>query len=439
MRGLFSPAGSVFDMRQRSLHMSRSGLFVPPGAFLQSISNGVFNGDFETAPPFVAATSTHARWIDGTSSGSATNDAFGWQFRVNAGTGHSAQFDSVEKFAGTNSLKIVSPPGSSTFLSRGSPFSSSDLKVYGYPVISGNSYTVTCRIKTTVIAGDSRGAYVRLAQRDETGASLGSHDTPPIKTTTEWTYYTITVTAAANARFFTIEPTVNCQQSPSTLDMVSWFDSVAVFPTLNSLQFNGSNSHIKVPTNPTYSSLTDFTYEGWINKNPNNYGASIFCNHFNFGLNKGFNIMTYNASGKARVQVFFGGDGNASLANGQLPLGRFAHVAVTQAASTNKIYINGTLLKTTTVTPPAYDTNGLFIGVEVSNNFFGGLMSGINLYNRALTDTEVVQRASKGAAITTGLIGSWPFNDGVGTIARDTSPTAAHGTITNPKFVLSTP
>src|SRR5690606_25576719 len=40
--------------------------------------NLVYNGDFEYAPPFVAATTTSGRWIDGTAAGSTTNNLFGW-------------------------------------------------------------------------------------------------------------------------------------------------------------------------------------------------------------------------------------------------------------------------------------------------------------------------------------------------------------------------
>ena len=42
-----------------------------------TVKGGLYNGDFEIAPTFVAA-QTQSNWINGAATGSATDDKYGW-------------------------------------------------------------------------------------------------------------------------------------------------------------------------------------------------------------------------------------------------------------------------------------------------------------------------------------------------------------------------
>lgn len=68
-------------------------------------SGGVYNGDFEYAPVYVADTNVSGRWIDGTASGSTTNSNYGWSVQINSTEGY-AKFNNVDPISGLQSIDI---------------------------------------------------------------------------------------------------------------------------------------------------------------------------------------------------------------------------------------------------------------------------------------------------------------------------------------------
>jgi hypothetical protein len=71
-------------------------------------SSGIYNGDFENAPIYVADTNISGRWIDGTASGSTTNDIYGWGSAGTnmAGVPIKVGFSTTQKYSGNNSMYI---------------------------------------------------------------------------------------------------------------------------------------------------------------------------------------------------------------------------------------------------------------------------------------------------------------------------------------------
>lgn len=70
--------------------------------------NMIQNGDFETTPPFVAATNTSSRYIDGTSGGSTTNALAAWFLVLGSSVTGTANFDETVKRSNNASMKLVS-------------------------------------------------------------------------------------------------------------------------------------------------------------------------------------------------------------------------------------------------------------------------------------------------------------------------------------------
>lgn len=198
--------------------------------------NLVKNGDFEYAPPFVAAGNTATRYIDGTAGGSTTNGLFRWAYEGSGSSGSGTiQFDSSVKKNGQNSLKISTTAISSAIIA--SPIrntTTASLAILdGYPCLPSTSYTLTYWMKTNYVSGDSNsGAFASLKTFNSAGTSLTTTNAATkVKTTQDWTQYTLTVTTDATASYIVPLLRVLGSDGAATLIMDAWFDDIVLTPT----------------------------------------------------------------------------------------------------------------------------------------------------------------------------------------------------------------
>jgi len=214
-----------------------SGTYVAdtPTKLRQSVNgNLVKNGDFEYAPPFVAATDTSGRWIDGTAAGNTTNNLFGWSF--SKGTSSSASFDSSEKRSGTHSMK-ASVFGVSSYVEIKNDVRNTYDTVAGtgFEVLPSTSYTLTYWMKTANMAGDSAdGAFITTLCASGDGTNIGAPTGgagPRVKVNTDWTQYILTFTTQATARRAHLELRFYGHNGAGTLTGDAWFDDITLTPT----------------------------------------------------------------------------------------------------------------------------------------------------------------------------------------------------------------
>lgn len=241
--------------------------------------NLLYNSDFESAPTFTAATTTTARWIDGTAGGSLTN-TYGWLTSFNNSC--SVQFDTTEKFSGTSSMKVSTTGANAAaqVISTVLPTSSSTSYI---DILPNTQYRVTFKMKTNLISGDSRGAFLRFSQFDSAKtASLGV-DSTYVKTTTDWTTYTITFVTSPVAYYGQIKLFVYAQDAPATLLMDAWFDDIQVIKlipprkTPDNLLSNGNFEYA-----PPFTAAQ--TSSGWIDGTA---GGSLSTGYqYGWGLNR---------------------------------------------------------------------------------------------------------------------------------------------------------
>src|SRR5882672_4340678 len=127
--------------------------------------NLIFNGDFESAPSFTAATTTTARWIDGTAAGSTTADTWGWAMNNHTGTSQ-IQFDSSVSHAGANSLKLSTlATASRADAGIATAVNAANIAKYGIPALASTTYTVSFFQQTTVSSGSSTsGMFLRALE-----------------------------------------------------------------------------------------------------------------------------------------------------------------------------------------------------------------------------------------------------------------------------------
>lgn len=188
--------------------------------------NLIFNGDFEAVPTFVAATTTTARWIDGTAAGSLTNKASGWA-ASGLVSSVAVSFDTSESYSGLGCLKIESfdatgRGGAATSLSTATPANKSVL----IPVLPNTSYTYTVMCKTTDVPANSAYSFVREYSGDM--ALLATNNTNKLTGTNGWTALTVTFTTSATTMFAAI--TCTCAVAGNAY--VARFDSAYLETTV---------------------------------------------------------------------------------------------------------------------------------------------------------------------------------------------------------------
>lgn len=187
----------------------------------RSIDNLVENGDFESAPTFVAAT-TASGWIIGTAAASTTSNAYKWRLAVGAGT-VSAQYDNTVYKNGTTSMKV------STGVGGYAEVVNATTKDTAIPILPSTSYTITGWMKTELISGSATSG-ARIIAAEYSGDFVGGavKSTTSILTTTDWTQYSITWTTASTARYLVVGGNVRGNNGAADLSMNAWFDDITL-------------------------------------------------------------------------------------------------------------------------------------------------------------------------------------------------------------------
>ena len=151
------------------------------------------------------------------------------------------------------------------------------------------------------------------------------------------------------------------------------------------------------------------------------------------GSNGGQENIFVKSNGKLSVNVV--GTGGTAYVDGTgirtLTIGNWYFLSLTyDSVSGVHSYVNGVLdgsaaANGTLVT----GTNPTTIGYQVSSTprYWQGLISGVTMYNVALTSTQIGTLYANGA-ISSGLIGQWKLNEGSGTTAIDSSTGGNNGT-----------
>lgn len=190
----------------------------------QRVGELVYNGDFEYAPAFTASTNTQARWIDGTASGSTTNNSFGYNLYYATGT-FSARFDTAEKYSGLYSMKLSS--------NQEIAVSNSSMQAgyyrFIFPITPSTSYTLSGMMKTTTAGSGT--AQLGVRQYSSNGTNLSTTYAASVSGTGGWLSRSQVLTTQATAAYAAVIYYVNALGT--TVD--AWFDDISLAPNNSSL------------------------------------------------------------------------------------------------------------------------------------------------------------------------------------------------------------
>jgi len=165
-------------------------------------------------------------------------------------------------------------------------------------------------------------------------------------------------------------------------------------PSLNSdsygsFNFNGINSYISVPYSSNFNAATNgITLNTWVyNTNPSGVWKAVITRNRPAANNSVYGIWRSSSDG----WHFRLGDGLAgSFINiSNAAVASWTNLTLTYDKTTLTAYINGLSVGTGTPSGHTNNTGNLIIGDAEVNEFFSGSISTVQIYNRALSATEI--------------------------------------------------
>jgi len=420
--------------------------------------NLVENAGFETLPAFVAPTTADNVWIDGSASGSASDDQYGWA--LNKSGTVAGQFDTAEKYAGAASLKLSTVDISSFIeVTPVQPtFTAGRIRSHGIPVLPSTSYTLRYRMKTSVVSGDSsHGAYVNVLEYDGASTSVIA-DRPGtiVKTTTDWTEYTITFTTSANCNFAVPSLRVYGHTGAATLIMDAWFDDLELKPTVAtartaatsrgvvkdyraSLKFGGSDRITFSDIAALRFSGSSASFAAWVK--PAAIGVIMnILGKSNGGITEGYRLRI-SADGKVTFFVAVGGAQERVDTSEILVPHKWYRILATVGPGFARVYLNGNLAPdeeatTGDMTP---STAIFYIGQDLAAaNGFNGPIQAVKIWDVELDAAEAIADSNGFDVAPDRVVRDWNLGAGAGTTVTDADANDT-GTITGATWSSDTP
>ncbi|MDD3190429.1 MAG: VWA domain-containing protein [Candidatus Pacebacteria bacterium] len=182
----------------------------------------------------------------------------------------------------------------------------------------------------------------------------------------------------------------------------------------NALSFDGSNDYVSIPVdlgNPSSMSL-DF----WFYVSESDKARTQYLMDDRTAGNWWF-IQSYNPNGSGNLNFF-----DKVKVNGvDWQAGQWNHLVVTTDSSSSKMYINGALKAVGSAYDPTLG-NGLRFGIRYNTTGpFRGKMDEVRIYNRVLSESEVVQHYQGVFLDESNLAGYWSLDETSGSYAYDSS------------------
>jgi hypothetical protein len=433
------------------------------------IENLVYNGDLEFVPKSSVAnvpTTGSSRWVDGSASSASMDhqNPVGWGTSL-SGTA-SVEFDENERRNGRATMKL-STLASGSYAEAKKWLGTGSFQKYAKTMIQikpNTSYTYGFWMKTRYVSGDSFfGVNVQWQQFSIAGTNTTNTSTTYVKTTSDWTYYSGTITTGPSA-FFLSPRLTNYGHSGSTADLImdAWFDDITLVETTpversivekrlivrdfgTALSFDG-NDYVSI-TNPNVLDFTtQFTLACWFKTATiaSTAGGELFILAKALPAGGTYKYALFAGNGNKLSFALYNGTSNPRVDDvTQLKVGEYTFATVTYDGANIKLYKNGVFVaQTATTLSLPTGTSNFEIGrrAGASDRNFKGIIDEPRSWNRALSSTEVSDLYYNGltrdSALASGLVGEWLFDEGSGSIALDASGNGNNGTITGATYTF---
>lgn len=168
--------------------------------------------------------------------------------------------------------------------------------------------------------------------------------------------------------------------------------------------FNGSaTTQVNVTDSPSLRLSNALTIDAWIN--PTAPGVAdnpiLVKGNLSSGNSQPYSILFVNA-GAGDNRIIFRVGNNSTFdgvgSNSNIPLNSYTHIAVTYDGTTMSIYVNGALDASKTTTIGTLNQNNLPLTIGGGSADFAGAVDELEIYNRALSQTEIQSIYNAGGA-----------------------------------------
>jgi hypothetical protein len=210
------------------------------------------------------------------------------------------------------------------------------------------------------------------------------------------------------------------------------------------LDFDGVNDYVDISAIDETIIQSAFSFHTIIKKE-NNATDNDRIIDITIDSNNAFNLITDDSSQKYAVYLKISGTNEVNqLTYSPIVFDELAAITFTWDGSNGAFYYNGQLVESTGSATIGFGTAGAFLGKRtdaVASTFFNGLMSGVRLFNTALTAAQVADLYNNPEKVVpTGVDNTalklWlPMMEGAGTTAYDGSGNGNHGTISGATYV----
>jgi hypothetical protein len=158
------------------------------------------------------------------------------------------------------------------------------------------------------------------------------------------------------------------------------------------VMFDGSNDYVSVTDQVSLGITSQVTIESWFLVTKTVSGASII-NRRTTGNIGGYNLELAGTNGVIFYLYISGSWQNAYSGDNAILPGSWYHVVGTYDGSTMKMYVNGVLMGSTTISGTINNPSSPYVWIGkniVSNVFFNGMIDSTKIYSRALSSSEVL-------------------------------------------------
>jgi len=207
------------------------------------------------------------------------------------------------------------------------------------------------------------------------------------------------------------------------------------------LDFDGQDDYVLVPSSDVLKPVADITLESWINVRSfdTEWETVLSFAQDNGGSESGYDLAFVNGKLRFRCKtatmVTNEWDSNPGA---EVRYNEWVHIAGVYDGITIKFYLNGVLQE---IKPSTGDLNWQFapidfrIGAYHDNNedyFFDGQIDEVRVWNVARTEDQLREKmCSKLTGAESGLVGYWRFDEAVGNTAKNRTANTLDGTLTN--------
>jgi len=302
---------------------------------------------------------------------------------------------------------------------------------------TGNVSDVVCNQFVPIVATASvNGPILEVGSTVQLTASGGSSYswTGPNNFTSNQQNPTIPNAQTVNSGVYTVSVSDGgCTSSAST--------KITVAFKAGSLDFDGVDDLVTVPTNNSLNITDNITMEAWIYPTDGNKAIQNVMSKSTAGTNNGY-IFPRTDDGWKTISFFLHLNGQWKVLTAQYPgINQWNHVSATYDGFFMRIYINGALAATTEASGKiTTNGNNLVLGQQPGFvEYYSGKVEEARIWSRALNQCEVINNMNcELQTQQTGLVAYYKFNQGfvnapntTDNILNDASPNGNNGTLNN--------